>query len=241
MSANNEPVIAPQLAESEISPPCELISITDNYCDDLSSITSEPIYLRVHHPLHCIKELIRVFVNLWKSGDWTDLQLKKELNDLFKEKATYNFFLQHIKESSNFYRMNKELSIVKLLHPLVKSILEVSQIPDVHFFVMITFNFSLSFSFTQSGQYLDAITMHDYPITASPLPTLPIPTVVVRQYATPVIATTPFTAQDAPPAPAVVAPMGIVEVDPIPPTPSPPAVDIIVPVEAEVKSLQLYI
>ena len=137
---NYESVIVPQPVESEISPPCELISITDNYNDDLSStsgITSEPIYLRVHHPLHCIKELIRMFLNLWKSGDWTDLQLKKELNDLFKEKATYNFFLLHIKESTNFRRMNKELTIVKRLHPLVKSILEIRLMYALHFFLLL--------------------------------------------------------------------------------------------------------
>ena len=143
MSTNNECIIVHQLVESEILPPCELRSITDNYCDDLSSITSEPIYLRVNHPLHCITELIRVFVNLRKSGDWTDSQLTQELNALFKEKATYDFFLRHIKESTNFYRMNKELRIVKRLHPLVKSILEVRLMYDLHFFVIITLLSSL--------------------------------------------------------------------------------------------------
>ena len=134
---NNESVIVPQLVESEISPPCELISMTDNYNDDLSSITSEPIYLRVNHPLRCIKELVEMFVTIRKSGNWTDLQLNEKLNDLFNDRVIYNFFLKHIKESSNFYRMNKELNIVKRLHPLVKSILEV-RLMYVYFFVIIT-------------------------------------------------------------------------------------------------------
>ena len=120
-------------------PPSRIIS--DNYYDDLSSITSsESIIFSPEHPLRCIYEIFPGSILVPKENNYAFdvVSCERKLIFLFEHKFVYDSILKHIKESPNSKHMNQDIDRLKRLHPQVKSILEVCKKRYIVHFLVIT-------------------------------------------------------------------------------------------------------